>query len=110
MKNPIGQTMENHASMRPTDSDAIGFPDLFPISYWRAFANRYDFTARETDVFRLVCRGLGNESIASQLGIQVPTLRSHLRAVYSKLGCHDRVYAVILAMNEMTALKHDQPN
>ena len=81
---------------------------MFSTALWQVFANRYELTAREIDVFRLVCRGFSNEAIASSLGIQVPTLRSHLRAVYSKLGCHDRVYAVILAMNDMCEIKRDQ--
>jgi DNA-binding CsgD family transcriptional regulator len=43
-------------------------------------------TTRESDVLRLVARGLDNEAIAGALFISTRTVERHLSNVYSKLG------------------------
>jgi DNA-binding NarL/FixJ family response regulator len=52
---------------------------------------------RETDIVRLVGKGLGNKEIASKLGVSVTTVRSHLNSVYDKLGPASRVELALLA-------------
>lgn len=47
-------------------------------------------TVRERDVLRLVSVGRTNETIAAELGIQVPTVKTHLERIYTKLGVRDR--------------------
>ena len=52
---------------------------------------RMPLTPRETDIVRLVGKGLGNKEIASKLGVSVTTVRSHLNSVYDKVGPASRV-------------------
>jgi DNA-binding CsgD family transcriptional regulator len=47
-------------------------------------------TAREREILRLVSVGRTNEVIGATLGIQVPTVKSHLERIYTKLGVRDR--------------------
>ena len=54
-------------------------------------------TRRETDIVRLVGRGLGNKDIAQRLGVSVATVRTHLSKVYDKMGMASRVELAILA-------------
>jgi DNA-binding CsgD family transcriptional regulator len=52
-------------------------------------------TPRERDVLELVGRGLTSQASARRLGISRRTVTKHLEHAYAKLGCRDRVSAVL---------------
>ncbi len=47
-------------------------------------------TARERDVMELVAAGFGNQQIATRLGVEVSTVKAHLKEVSRKLGASNR--------------------
>jgi len=47
-------------------------------------------TPRQIDILRLAGDGLDQNEIAAQLGIAVPTVKTHLIAVKSKLGVNSK--------------------
>jgi len=52
---------------------------------------------REMEVLDLLAAGLTNREIAQQLFISLPTVKSHTRNIYGKLGVHTRQEAVARA-------------
>ncbi|MBN1937736.1 MAG: hypothetical protein JW934_23965 [Anaerolineae bacterium] len=52
---------------------------------------------RELQVLHLLAEGLTNAEIAQRLYISLPTVKSHARSIYGKLGVHNRRQAVIQA-------------
>ncbi len=61
-------------------------------------------TLREGEVVHLVGKGLSNKKIAQQLGLSVPTVRTHLTRLYEKLGAESRVELALYAAHSEEAV------
>jgi DNA-binding CsgD family transcriptional regulator len=66
--------------------DPIG-PPPFPGGLLR---DRYNLTAREIEVARLLAQGKTNLEVAAVLGVSAPTARHHTESVMLKLGVNAR--------------------
>lgn len=59
---------------------------------------RPTLTRREVEVLRLLARGRSYGAIATQLGMSVHTVASHVRKLYLKLDVHTAAAAVMRAV------------
>lgn len=60
---------------------------------------RVPLTRRENDVLQLMARGDSNKHIASELGISLLTVKTHVAHLLQKLNATARTHAVAVAMN-----------
>jgi len=57
-------------------------------------------TQREADVLELMHWGLSNNEIAAKLDINLNTVKSHAKSIFSKLGVRSRTQAVLKTLGE----------
>lgn len=55
-------------------------------------------TERETQVLRVLARGLNNAAIAEELSLSEGTVRNHISAILAKLDLSDRTQAAVIAV------------
>ena len=52
------------------------------------------------EILESITKGLSNADIAKQLGISVPTVKEHIRALLDKIGASNRSEAIAIAMRK----------
>jgi DNA-binding NarL/FixJ family response regulator len=63
----------------------------------RAALGVAELTDREREVLSLVAQGLTNTELARKLNVSLPTAKTHVSRILTKLGARDRTQLVILA-------------
>ena len=81
-------------------------PHLFNVQFYvsKITSNNYKnafpvFHEIKHEISDLVSRGFTNEKIAKRLDISEPTVKTHLRNIYSKTDIHDRANLAIRVLN-----------
>jgi len=70
-----------------------------PSQSVNGFDEAIRLTPREMQVLRLLGEGRTNQNIGHTLGISSHTVRTHLQAIFRKLGANQRTEAIVLAMH-----------
>lgn len=76
---------------------AVLLSNLTGVAAPTPLADRFpQLTPREADVLSLVADGLSNGEIAAKLFVSVATVKTHINAIFAKLGVRDRAQAIAL--------------
>ena len=59
-----------------------------------------ELAPRQREILESITKGLSNADIATQLGISVPTVKEHIRALLDKIGASNRSEAIAIAMRK----------
>jgi DNA-binding NarL/FixJ family response regulator len=59
---------------------------------------RAGLTRRQRQILQLYADGQSTARVAKRLGLSTETVRTHTKAILSRLGAHDRVHAVAIAL------------
>lgn len=58
----------------------------------------FDLTDREKEVLALLVKGASNNEMSMKLSVSLPTVKFHLRNIYTKLDAKSRIEAVTIAL------------
>jgi DNA-binding CsgD family transcriptional regulator len=67
---------------------------------WLFVRKSFRMSQRELDVAKLVCSGLSNEEISSQLNIKVATVKTHLRNVYRRIRVQRKLDMLLMFLDQ----------
>lgn len=100
LKNEPKETLISHlkgiaTSRAPMSNDAL---DKVINHFNRQTTDMVTLTAREEEVLQLVAKGYNVAQSAAMLGLSANTVKSYLKAVYSKLGISSRAEATAEAI------------
>ena len=90
------ETEELICVMDRTMSGESVYPDASP-GVWLGNAKSSELTKRELDVLRELTTGAANSEIAAKLGIDVTTVKTHIRNMLQKTGFANRTMLAIRA-------------
>lgn len=66
----------------------------------RAMRQVQSLSAREREIFLLLCEGRLGKQIAHDLNVSEATVKVHAQSVYRKLGARNRTHAAIIAREQ----------
>lgn len=92
----IDDVMTGGAPMSPSIARMV----LGSVQQKSAPENPYQLTPKEKEVLASLSKGNSYKLIASEIGISIDTVRSHIRKIYEKLRVHSQTQAVTKAIQE----------
>lgn len=77
---------------------------LFNKEQWSYIKRRYKISPREFEISILVCRGFNDKEIASNLQIELGTVKTHIRNVYRKVHVKNKISLLLKFMGDIHKL------
>ena len=103
VKDPTGNFGHRPSGIDPDGAGSLGIRSaaagatVFPVDPTPAPSGGPALSARELEVLRHLGRGLSSQELGRVLGISGETVKSHIKAIFHKLGVADRAEAVVRA-------------
>ena len=87
---------ENFMEKKKNNSRKITGTVLIKPRRWTYLQNRFELTPRERQIAELVCQGLRNDDIASELEITAGTAKTHIRNIYRKVHVKSKISMLLM--------------
>jgi DNA-binding CsgD family transcriptional regulator len=71
----------------------------FTPNEWSELADASEMSPRQKQIAQCILSGMGDKQIAEEIGIKVPTVRTHMGRLFDKLDVNDRVELVLHFMH-----------
>ena len=73
----------------------------FPLTEieWQRVRDQLQLTQQQAKVAALVLRAAGDKKVAYELGLGLPTVRTHLHRIYEKAAVQDRAELIVRIIN-----------
>ena len=97
VRNAIRLVIGGGSYIPPEVAELLGFAAPKPLSEPAMTHRISHLTGRQEEVFRLLLLGMPNKVIGARLDMAEGTVKAHLSQVYSALGVHTRVEAILKA-------------
>jgi len=94
------QSMEECLQGGAPMSPSIARMVIGKLQHPQAPKTDYELTDRETETLRSLAQGNSYKMIASELGISIDTVRTHIKRIYEKLHVHSQTEAIVKAIRE----------
>jgi DNA-binding CsgD family transcriptional regulator len=78
--------------------DDIARSGPFTPKGWELLVSHLQLSPRQAEIAQCLFRGMSDKQIAAELGIKIPTVRTHLERVFNKVDAQDRLEFVLAAM------------
>jgi DNA-binding CsgD family transcriptional regulator len=65
---------------------------------WELLVSHLQLSRRQAEIAQCLFRGMSDKQIAAELGIKIPTVRTHLERIFHKVDAQDRLEFVLAAM------------
>ena len=85
-----GYYLEEH-NTRYKPERRLSQTPILQDKHWSFIQRKYLMSPRELEIAKLVCRGLSNNQIASDLTISNGTVKTHLRNIYRKVRVNSKL-------------------
>jgi DNA-binding NarL/FixJ family response regulator len=87
--------MTLHRTDAIADRDMRRAPLPLTAVQWTAIAQALALSPQQTRIVELILRGMKDKDIADELRLTVPTVRTYLSRIFSKLEVDDRVGLIL---------------
>jgi DNA-binding NarL/FixJ family response regulator len=77
---------------------ALGKNSILSAAAWAKLAKGMGMSPRQEQIANCVFMGFGDKEIAEEIGVSVPTVRTHMGRLFNKLDVDDRVKLVLVVM------------
>ena len=91
-----------------TESRRVGSPKLHPVAA-RSSVSQPELPPRQQAVVELVCRGLTDKEIATELELSEETIGWYLKRIFPKFGVHSRTALMVRCLQQDNAAVPNAP-